>query len=796
MAAEQRWRDGLARGAWGSIAFCTAAFVIGAAKLARPWPGIGWATATLGFVIGGAFLAGLALTPVAALFVALRRAAGPARLAKAWVGAFVLELGAGAAAADWARHHELRRAAIWLVGAVAVVLLAWALPLWARVARLRGVPQRVLWALPALAPAIVGLALPEDLRARREAPWILVIAAALPYVGALRLPRLALRRGAAAIGLAGTVWLALGFGQRPGQAAALTTRHPPIATVVALARWIGDVDGDGDAGWFGGRDCAPFDPDRSPGGVEIAGNGVDDNCILGDLQSDAAIALPPITTASVPLAGANVLVISVDALRPDKLELYGYQRPTTPSITAAFTGAIVFEYAYSESAATRDTLPSLLTGRRRAELVWHRNGAVALDPSTRTLAHTFAARGHRTIAVLPFVALNMIGATDLGFAQTEIYDERPSSTAERVNTAFLDALDAGEGPFFAFVHYYEPHYPYARHPGFAGVSDDPYDQEIAVVDAAIGRLLTALEHRGLQDNTIIVLTADHGEAFGEHGHYLHNEGVYEEDIRVPWILRVPGVQPRTVAAPVSTTALAATLHELLGWPFPDDAPPTVASVWPLVLEEASVEPPAVVAVARPTLDRERWSLRRGARKLLFDRSLMAFELYDVVKDPGERRDRSAAAPAIADALLVEAAQTLEHVVGAAESRRVRSLGHHTLPPQAIAAGPDWPAGIAGAWAEVTRGVDGSGLPPRVLVHTLVTTDRPISHEVAVVDAAGNEQVVSTPSGPFDPHFALHDDVRTLKVYADTTHRVEIRRGDWRVDLGPVAALPVGPRRGP
>lgn len=697
-----------------------------------------------------------------------------------------LEVAFEAAAVFFARDHDASQAVGIIAVGVVVATVAWVMVSRAAADRVGRSLRVVAW-LPLLVPAASWWCLPEHVRAHDVVGWSLSTAAVLPYAALVPRPRrFASRAALHAAAIASLVAIALAFGRHPGVAAALVDRHAPVRWVIAAGARATDFDGDGASSLFGGRDCVPFDARQRSGGDEIAGNGIDDNCLRGDLVDDGEPVLP--NDADGPQTSAtNILVISVDALRPDRMSIYGYDRPTTPQIEDAFADAIRFEHAYAEAASTRDTLPSVLTGRRLFELVWHRNKAVVLDPRTRTIAHSLTSRGWHTFGVLPFVALNMIGATDLGFAVTEIYDEKPDVTAPSVTRSTLAALDRGAEPFFGFVHYYEPHEPYRPHLRQRKVSDQPYDQEIATVDDAIGDLIDGLRERGLLERTVVVLTSDHGEAFGEHGHRFHNEGVNEEDLRVPWLMRVPGVAATVVVPRVSTTALVATLCDVLGVPLPEAAPPTVLSVWPLVTGDAEVGEP-VVASARVGLDRERFAAIAGDVKILFDRELSSFELFDLGNDPAEQGSVDDLPSTTIDAGVALAQDVLERVIGGAASRRRTASSVNEKPSSALTPPTSHPA-IVGAWAEVSRGLDGSGLPPRVLVHTVMRSELAEPYDVVLLDG---ETVTQRVTGV--PASAAHDeplviDVRTFKVYVEDAHHVvELRAGAWRWSLGAVAGL--------
>lgn len=768
----------------------------------------GWLEA-VAWAVGAGALWGLVAWPAAlgwrGIAADFARPGASARTVALGVGLATFEVFAAVAAARWARDHATARA----VGiVVAGGLVAAAVGIVVRRRDLAGGPRRAAMALPAVVPLVVWLALPGHVRAHPGVDWICIAAALAPYAVAVDTRR---RRDGALVlaAFACTLIFGLRFGSRPGLRAAVERELAPVAIIAARAQGAFDFDGDGVSAWFGGGDCAPWDRRAAPGRAEIAGNGLDDNCVAGDLRDDTPWkpAAPPAPAPSV--RPRNVVLICVDALRPDRMSTYGYARPTTPAIDAIAARSFVFERVWAEAASTRDTLPSLLSGRSRFELWWYRHRNATLDPRERLLPHHLADLGWATIGVLPLDAMNMMGTTRVGLADVRAYDGGRPRTATTVNRLALQAIDAAAAPFFAYLHYYEPHEPYVRHGSLQAVSRDAYDQEVAAVDRAIGGLWAQLSDRGLLDDTIVVITADHGEAFGEHGHRFHNAAAYEEDLRVPLIVYVPGADGRRIATPVSNTAVAATLVELLGVSTPDPAP-TVASLWPrMASASASSDPPPLFAVARPDLDRERFAYREGDAKVIFDRTLTSLEVYDLASDPGETDNRLGSDPAFADPLIARAAAHFDRVVGGAQSRRRAQMIAPAVPDAAtlfdppVNIAPGVRAEAAAAW--LVDEIDGYGeMASRVLVRTYVrrtdATPEPFAYEVTLRRDGAPLAVADGPAwrGLYDPSAwppgDLVEDTRVFKVYPKNRDaHVVVTVGGTDLDLGPVRDLAVAPR---
>lgn len=294
--------------------------------------------------------------------------------------------------------------------------------------------------------------------------------------------------------------------------------------------------------------------------------------------------------------GCNLLLVSIDTLRADHLGTYGYQKPTSPNLDALAADSVVFDRAYSSSAWTFPAHLSILTGRfphRPSEIMFGK--VQPLNDSYVTLAESLRAAGYRTAA---FVGGGWV-REGLGFPQG--FEVFHSSGMRFENNAalvgrWLDRRDS-ERPFFLFVHGYNVHRPYDTEskyvPTFVGevpprclgvefrdheaakgecIADEAghryaiglYDSEIRGVDDYLGGLLERLHREGLFDDTVVVVLSDHGDEFWDHGGQDHTNTLYDELIRVPIILHVPGTRPRRVPAPVSLVDVTPTLLDVLG----------------------------------------------------------------------------------------------------------------------------------------------------------------------------------------------------------------------------------------
>jgi len=299
----------------------------------------------------------------------------------------------------------------------------------------------------------------------------------------------------------------------------------------------------------------------------------------------------------------SVLLISVDTLRADHLGIYGYPRPTSPTIDALGRSGVVFEKALTTAPWTLPSHVSLLTGLYPG---FHgvQDDGTKLAAEIPMLAEAFRKLGYHTLAVVSHVYVSSEFGLDRGFDSFDdslIAGGAKNPIAEVVVDHFLDAMsEVPEGRFFAFVHLFDPHWSYtAPEPFFTRFADpsyrgpidgsiealtpffppnqpmqpadlrqaiDLYDGEIAYTDAQIGRLLDELWKRGRLENTVIVFTADHGEEFKEHGQLGHGKTLFHEMMRIPLIISghpvfSAGTRRRDV---VSLIDVAPTLLHLAG----------------------------------------------------------------------------------------------------------------------------------------------------------------------------------------------------------------------------------------
>ncbi|MGQ9801526.1 MAG: sulfatase-like hydrolase/transferase [Candidatus Saccharicenans sp.] len=277
----------------------------------------------------------------------------------------------------------------------------------------------------------------------------------------------------------------------------------------------------------------------------------------------------------------NVLLITLDTTRTDRLGCYGYQAGWTPSLDELASSGVRFQNAYCQVPLTLPSHASILTGLNPCRHGVHNNGNYALSPQSTTLAEILQEQGMKTAAFVASFSVDSRFGLDQGF---ETYDdsfepgkafksynaERP---ADRVYESFARWLEKNySSRFFAWVHFFDPHFPYNPPPEFARrFRDEPYDGEIAFMDRYVGRVMELIKIYGCQDRTLVVIAGDHGEAFGEKVEQGHGLFLYEMSVRVPFIITGPGLPVgQVINQPVQLVDIMPTVLDLLGLQAPVD----------------------------------------------------------------------------------------------------------------------------------------------------------------------------------------------------------------------------------
>jgi arylsulfatase A-like enzyme/Tfp pilus assembly protein PilF len=280
----------------------------------------------------------------------------------------------------------------------------------------------------------------------------------------------------------------------------------------------------------------------------------------------------------------NVLLVTIDTLRLDRVGAYGNRGGLTPTLDALAAGGVRYTHAYSHVPMTLPAHTSILTGLTPRRSGVRNNTTFKLDDRIPTLATFLKRAGYRNGA---FIGAFVLDAR-FGLARDfDEYDDRLPHTgqasfhfAERRGADVVKAAGdwitadnrpAGPGhqPWFAWVHLFDPHAPYDA-PVEYRAGRSPYDAEVAYADAMVGVLLTRLAAAGQMERTLVVMTADHGESLGEHGETTHGLFAYDSTVHVPFLLNAPGLTPAVVDLPVAHTDIVPTILDLVGADLPGD----------------------------------------------------------------------------------------------------------------------------------------------------------------------------------------------------------------------------------
>ena len=372
--------------------------------------------------------------------------------------------------------------------------------------------------------------------------------------------------------------------------------------------------------------------------------------------------------------------MTIDTLRADRLGCYGDAKARTPSIDALARAGTRFDRVFAPAPVTLPSHASMMTGLLPPDHGVRGNGAFALGRGPRTLAEAFKARGYATAAVVGALPLHHRFGLGRGFdAYDDRFERRPGvhfefaqRRASEVSSVATAWIGAHAEPSFVWVHYFDPHHPYDPPEAFR--TNDPYRDEIASVDAALAAVLDAWNAR--HPTSVVAITADHGEAFGEHREESHSLFVYDTTLRVPLVLKGPNVAAgQVVDRPSGIVDLGATILGLVG---------DVSGFPGRSLLGGDKGPAALYAeTLAPRLDfgwSDLRSWRNGRHKFI---SAPKPELYDVGADPGETRNLVDTHRVTADRLRRELEDYLSRSnaaeaftkAGTVQTEALRSLGY-------------------------------------------------------------------------------------------------------------------------
>ncbi|WP_437637141.1 sulfatase [Sorangium sp. So ce854] len=371
-----------------------------------------------------------------------------------------------------------------------------------------------------------------------------------------------------------------------------------------------------------------------------------------------AAAAPAATPAAAPLAAAapaapspqrrpDILLVTLDTVRADHTSAYGYGRDTTPRLAELASRGVLFERAYAASSEMQRAISPLVTGRRLNRAARDRRAWPTLLPENDTLAERMKRAGYLTAAVSSFMWISKERGFAQGFDRFEaVYGDAHPEREATGHLAVKKAIDLladhaqRAEPVFLWLHLFDAHERYVAHPGirFGSGRTAAYDGEIAYVDRQLGALLDAVAAGPRAGRTAILVHGAQGEGLGEHGPVGHGVELYEEVIRVPLVVALPGAAPGRYPHPVSTVDIAPTVLDLGG------------------AEATAVEGSSLAALAAGADRAPRGPVfaRTARRSALVDGHLKLIVahrkkrdrlfLFDLDRDPRETRDLSGERP--------------------------------------------------------------------------------------------------------------------------------------------------------
>jgi len=391
----------------------------------------------------------------------------------------------------------------------------------------------------------------------------------------------------------------------------------------------------------------------------------------------------------------NVLLVTLDTTRADRIGCYGYEKAKTPNLDFLAASGVMFSDAYCQVPLTLPSHCSLLTGTYPLSHQVHNNGFYYLDHSHLTMAEVLRDEGFRTAAIVSSFTVDSRFGLDQGFdfyddtfAEDEILKNfRSEKRAERVFNSFSHWLEGNfDQKFFCWVHFFDPHVPYDPPSPFKEeFPDRPYDGEIAYMDHYLGRIVDKLKERNLFDKTLIILAGDHGEAFGEKEEIDHGYFIYDVTLRIPLILYSPKLLPegKVVGSRVRLIDIMPTVLEMLTIPVGKEI--QGVSLLPYIEGRKKESLPSYIETFFPQenygcsvligLIKENWKYIQAPKP----------ELYDLKSDPQEEKNIFHREKKVASVMKKELEKMIQEFSAKREVRRreltsqerekLRSLGY-------------------------------------------------------------------------------------------------------------------------
>ena len=416
-------------------------------------------------------------------------------------------------------------------------------------------------------------------------------------------------------------------------------------------------------------------------------------------------------------ASPNVVLITIDTVRADRVGCYGYRQARTPTLDALAHEGVLFQTVVASIPLTLPSHCSIMTGTYPTVHGVRDNLGYTLGDSPPTLATILKQHGYSTAAFVGADVLDPQRGLNRGFdtyscpLRRKMGPNNPLvfnlvELQRRAEEVIADALgwlstqpNLAARPFFIWIHLYDPHMPYDPPPRFRALLRDPYDGEIAYADYALGKAFGFLKQHNLYDPSLIIMASDHGESFGEHGEYAHGYFIYDTTLLVPLIIKPPlgsGIAPRRIDVPVRTIDIAPTVLQFL-----DIAPPPSmqgVGLLSLLRGKTAGSPTGVTYCETYYPNEFGWSALRALRSGQFKYiDAPKPELYDLEADPQENRNLYQTKQAVARELKAKFETLLASITPKA-------------PPQRSGLSPSEAAALASLGYVATSGPTAVGKP--------------------------------------------------------------------------------------
>lgn len=434
-------------------------------------------------------------------------------------------------------------------------------------------------------------------------------------------------------------------------------RSAPLGKIaLGILRHLTDRDRDGFSRLFGGGDCNDRNPAINPGADDIPGNGIDEDCSGADLAFSTTPNGKSSQTATADWRGRvkeklNIVLLTIDTVRADVMN---EPRPVVPHLLNLAKRGANFTHAYSPASYTGKSVGPFMIGKNSSETNRDFSHFNAFRKETFVQQRLHDA-GVRTISVQGywyfysppygfekgFDVIDSLASPGQGYVEGD-RTTNADKQADRVLARLEDPANTA-GQFFLWAHFTDPHAEYVAHNGFdfGSGQKERYLGEVAFVDAQIGRILEYIAGKEFADRTAVIVTSDHGEAFGEHGMLRHGFEVWEPLVRVPLLIFVPGIEHRDVRARRSLIDLVPTILDLAGAPAPDGVNSNFLSgtslISDMVAEGQPIPRPVLVDMSAGPNNAERQAYIEGDLKLILSNG-RPLGLYNLASDPDERHD--------------------------------------------------------------------------------------------------------------------------------------------------------------